>query len=186
MPGSSPIVRWGSLLSVLIAVALAFTLQRQKPLSCPSKTYCYKGIRTHNDAQPSASCFSVADGVFTQVSSEEASNVQDGYVIPGLWDGHGHLLDYGEFLNSVDLFGAQSLDEVRSRLKKYIAANPGVGTRDNWIWGLGWDQAAFGRMPTAVCKSHHQHDFVITSALANNTHTPRPILSRTQNSRAST
>lgn len=149
---ASPLARGGFILSILVAVALAFTLQRQKPLSSSSKTYCYQNIRTQNDEQPSASCFSVADGVFTQVSSDTATaDVRDGYVIPGLWDSHGHLLEYGEFLNSVDLFGSDSLENVRSRIKAYIAANPGAGTRDNWVGGFGWDQAAYGRMPTAVC-----------------------------------
>jgi predicted amidohydrolase YtcJ len=76
--------------------------------------------------------------------------VSDGYAIPGLWDGHGHLLQYGEFLHSVDLFGSKSLDDVRDRIKKYLAANPGAGTKDHWLRGVGWDQSAFGRMPTAV------------------------------------
>jgi hypothetical protein len=73
-----------------------------------------------------------------------------GYVIPGLWDGHGHLLQYGEFLHSVDLFGSSSIGDVRSRLRNYIDSHPGAGTADNWIRGVGWDQTAFGRMPTAV------------------------------------
>ncbi len=154
MSASSPLMRGSFILSILVAVAFAFALQRQKPLVGTTSTHCYKGIRTQNGAQPSASCFSVTNGLFTQVSSDAAAaaDVQDGFVIPGLWDSHGHLLEYGEFLNSVDLFGSQSLEDVRTRLKKYIAANPGSGTRDHWVGGFGWDQAAFGRMPTAVCQ----------------------------------
>lgn len=73
----------------------------------------------------------------------------EGHVIPGLWDGHGHLLQYGEFLHSVDLFGAETLDDVRERVKKYVDENAGAGTKDNWVRGVGWDQTPFGRMPTA-------------------------------------
>ncbi|KAF4334342.1 amidohydrolase ytcJ [Fusarium beomiforme] len=38
---------------------------------------------------------------------------------------------------------------VRTRIKDYIAANPGAGSKDNWVRGVGWDQTFFGRMPTA-------------------------------------
>lgn len=74
-------------------------------------------------------------------------------MIPGLWDGHGHLRQYGEFLHSVDLFGSSSLEEVMVRVKKYIAENPSAGSKDEWVRGIGWDQTFFGRMPTAVCSS---------------------------------
>ncbi|RSL59782.1 hypothetical protein CEP51_013864 [Fusarium floridanum] len=147
-----PFLRWG-LPIIIVALAVAYRLQQ--PLNkANSATYCYTGVRTHDSELPSAQCFSVVDGVFTAVWNKEVDdqllNQTDGYVIPGLWDGHGHLLQYGEFLHSVDLFGAQTLDEVRSRIKKYLAENPGAGSKDNWVRGVGWDQTFFGRMPTAA------------------------------------
>ena len=66
-------------------------------------------------------------------------------------DQHGHLSLYGEFLHSVDLFGSSSIEEARDRLAAYISKNKGVGTKDDWIRGVGWDQMALGGMPTAVC-----------------------------------
>lgn len=172
---SSP-VRWGILTLTIAIATLAVALKlQQQPLansfgglfssSPPSESHsresvhCYEGIRTQDEDKPSARCFSVsADGRFRQVfeSPEELSAAgvevvpETGYVIPGLWDGHGHLLQYGEFLHSVDLFGSQSLDDVRTRVKAYVAANPGAGTKEHWVRGVGWDQTAFGRMPTAV------------------------------------
>ncbi|RSM06468.1 hypothetical protein CDV31_009068 [Fusarium ambrosium] len=147
-----PFLRWG-LPIIIVALAVAYRLQQ--PLNkAKSATYCYTGVRTHDPELPSAQCFSVVDGVFTAVWNKEVDdqllNQTDGYVIPGLWDGHGHLLQYGEFLHSVDLFGAQTLDEVRSRIKKYLVENPGAGSKDNWVRGVGWDQTFFGRMPTAA------------------------------------
>ncbi|GJN70846.1 hypothetical protein PLIIFM63780_002561 [Purpureocillium lilacinum] len=140
-------------------------------------TYCYGSVRTQDADRPAARCFSVRDGRFTRVFADEGEVsdteagagdgagagaessaqgpdgttvvVNDGHVIPGLWDGHGHLLQYGQLLHSVDLFGSASLDEARDRIAAYRAANPGAGTKDNWIRGVGWDQAAFGHMPTA-------------------------------------
>ncbi|KAF4471058.1 hypothetical protein FALBO_2016 [Fusarium albosuccineum] len=149
----SAAVRWGILPIIVVALAVAYRLQQ--PLAeANSATYCYKSVRTHDSDLPAAQCFSVVDGVFTAVGTREEVQGQtetvDGYVIPGLWDGHGHLLQYGEFLHSVDLFGAQDLDEVRARIKKYLAANPGAGSKNNWVRGVGWDQTFFGRMPTAA------------------------------------
>lgn len=121
-----------------------------------SETYCYQSIRTHSSAVTHANCFSVSpSGVFTKVYQEPQSptlekNSLEGYVIPGLWDGHGHLLQYGEFLNSVDLFGSDSLEEISVRVDKYLDTHPEAGSKEEWIRGTGWDQMAFGRMPTAV------------------------------------
>ncbi|PTB38901.1 hypothetical protein M441DRAFT_49268 [Trichoderma asperellum CBS 433.97] len=161
----SPLVRWGSLISAIVAVVLAYSYQQQHPFLFSDvghalSVYCYSSVRTHDGQQPSADCFSVQDGAFAGVWARDSDQaplgvkeahvtVSDGHVIPGLWDGHGHLLQYGEFLHSVDLFGSQSLDEVRHRIKAYLAANPEAGTEKHWLRGVGWDQSAFGRMPTA-------------------------------------
>lgn len=160
---ASSLLRWGFvLLTALVALAVALRLQQQ-PLSSllsspssssPAVTHCYKGVRTHDEDKPSAQCFSVVDGLFSRVLSEDeipdSAEENSGYVIPGLWDGHGHLLQYGEFLHSVDLFGSQSIEDVRNRIKAYLNANPDAGTKDQWVRGVGWDQTAFGRMPTAA------------------------------------
>ncbi|KAF9779118.1 hypothetical protein IL306_002491 [Fusarium sp. DS 682] len=153
MAVTGPLIRWGLILPLII-VAFAVAYRLQQPLTASdeedSATYCYNSIRTHDSDQAEAQCFTVTNGLFTAVGPRDADQTMiDGYVIPGLWDGHGHLLQYGEFLHSVDLFGAQTLEEVRTRIKGYIAANPGAGSKDNWVRGVGWDQTFFGRMPTA-------------------------------------
>lgn len=169
---ASSLARWGILTLSLAVVAFAVAFGLQQPLTDPISSlfssssaqetiHCYKGVRTQDEELPAARCFSVVNGIFSQVAKtpEELvasghSIVEDpGYVIPGLWDGHGHLLQYGEFLHSVDLFGSKSLEDVRDRMKSYVAANPGAGSNDQWVRGVGWDQTAFGRMPTAVSES---------------------------------
>ncbi len=122
-----------------------------------SETHCYQSVRTNQAAQPHVNCFSVSPaGAFSDVFRAEADSdlargADPGYAVPGLWDGHGHLLQYGEFLNSVDLFGASSMDEARSRLREYVgSSNPGAGTPEEWLRGVGWDQMVLGRTPTAV------------------------------------
>lgn len=162
MKMATPLIyRWGLALSVA-ALALAVLLRVQKPLQSSgdvdSQTFCYEGIRTlSEDAESTANCFTVSGGVFTHVFTRDSSTASEpelrpGHVIPGLWDGHGHLLQYGEFLHSVDLFGSSSVEEVRERIGNYLDLHPGAGSRDNWIRGVGWDQMALGTMPTAECR----------------------------------
>ncbi|PTB68043.1 hypothetical protein BBK36DRAFT_1114348 [Trichoderma citrinoviride] len=161
----SPLLRWGIFVSAIAAAVFAYSFKQHPFLFTTSEhdplpVHCYKSVRTHDAEHPYAECFSVEDGMFRHVCTQDDRDslhgvrgidvsVSDGYAIPGLWDGHGHLLQYGEFLHSVDLFGSKSLDDVRDRIKKYLAANPGAGTKDRWLRGVGWDQSAFGRMPTA-------------------------------------
>src|SRR5216684_4001630 len=63
----------------------------------------------------------------------EASNDT---ILPGLTDAHGHLYGLGLALDTVNLVGSSSYDEVISRVKERAAhATPG-----EWILGRGWDQ----------------------------------------------
>ncbi|KAF1981736.1 amidohydrolase 3 [Aulographum hederae CBS 113979] len=121
-------------------------------------TYCYTGVTTLSLLKPTASCFTVSSsGRFTDVFDLQDKRpswlsrviFRDGFVLPGLWDGHGHLIQYGELLHSVNLFGSVSMDDALSNVRQYVGANPDVGTAGDWIRGVGWDQAAFGRMPVA-------------------------------------
>jgi len=57
-------------------------------------------------------------------------------VLPGLTDAHGHLYGLGLSLDTVNLVGAASYEEVVARVKERAArAQPG-----EWILGRGWDQ----------------------------------------------
>ncbi|CAK7232672.1 hypothetical protein SBRCBS47491_008351 [Sporothrix bragantina] len=129
------------------------------PKVAPSsiETYCYESITTlaEGDAVSGPQCFTIQDGHFTsvvpasEVQDRHSSSVLKGHVIPGLWDGHGHLIPYGEYLASVDLFGSSDATDVRHRLHEYLAQHPDVGGHDKWLRGFGWDQMAMGGMPTA-------------------------------------
>ncbi|KAK4172786.1 putative metal dependent amidohydrolase [Triangularia setosa] len=108
--------------------------------------------RTEED-QGNCLALNPSTGLITRVFTSETENKREGYVIPGLWDGHGHLLQYGEFLHGVDLFGAGSKEEVKRRLREYLHKRKdeeGVGGRENWVRGVGWDQGLLREgMPTA-------------------------------------
>jgi predicted amidohydrolase YtcJ len=136
---------------VVIATWVAVVKNTQSPLQ-QDQTYCYRSIKTLSLDNTEAKCFSVSpNGIFTQVFKVDidGSNVisSDKYVIPGLWDGHAHLIGLGELLQTAQLYGSKDLDDVLERTRKYMDANPGIGSREDWISGMGWDQAVFGRMP---------------------------------------
>ncbi|KAH8671371.1 amidohydrolase [Xylariales sp. PMI_506] len=147
---------WFWISAALVGFAGLFQLREGVTDFLFTETYCYQSVRTHSTAEPYANCFSVSpSGLFTKVfqtsaDSPAATKADPGYVIPGLWDGHGHLLQYGEFLNSVDLFGSSSFQDIKDRIGTYLAENPEAGSQDEWVRGVGWDQMALGRMPTAA------------------------------------
>ncbi|KAF2656322.1 hypothetical protein K491DRAFT_597300 [Lophiostoma macrostomum CBS 122681] len=120
-----------------------------------STTHCYVSVSTLSSTLPNAECFSVSNGKFSRVFLDQTSfkitkEARTGHVIPGLWDGHGHLVQYGELLDSVNLFGAMSMDDVRRLLIDYKASHKQAGTPEQWLRGIGWDQANFeGRWPIA-------------------------------------
>lgn len=131
------------------------------------ETHCYASVTTLSTGSSNAECFSVSNGRFSRVfkdnlikqdsSFDAVKEARAGYAYPGLWDGHGHLIQYGELLNSVNLFGSKSMAEVQDRLIQYKAEHPDEGTSQRWIRGVGWDQAHFGgAWPVTVSTSELQ------------------------------
>jgi len=153
--------------TIIGAALLAFAASFRHGLfeSAKPVLYCVNDasqfITTLDTSLPNAKCFRVQGGVFTEIleeipSTEEEIVSLDGYVLPGIIESHGHILQYGEMLESVELYGAQNIDEVIRRIKKFLKAHAGegYGTREKWVRGIGWDQAFFGGlMPTAVRNS---------------------------------
>jgi len=147
-------------------IALVASLIISDGKSSSSTLYCVSSpssnIITLNTLSPRAKCFRIQDGIFTEVFEEvpktngEKIKSLNGFVIPGLVDSHGHILQYGEMLESVSLYGAESIAEVRLRIKDFLEKHQdeGYGSREKWIRGIGWDQKYFGGvMPTAVSQS---------------------------------
>lgn len=144
-------------------LALVASLMLTESKSSNPTFYCLSdpassSITTLNSSLPQAQCFRVQDGLFTEVLTElptgkkEEVTFLDGYVLPGIIESHGHILQYGEMLESVSLYGADSMEELRRRILLFLEAHKGegYGSREKWIRGIGWDQAFFGGvMPTA-------------------------------------
>ncbi|MFZ9388530.1 MAG: amidohydrolase, partial [Chitinophagaceae bacterium] len=57
------------------------------------------------------------------------------FIYPGFIDAHAHFEEYGRSLQTVNLIGTTSWDDVVSRVEDFAKANP-----DGWITGRGWDQ----------------------------------------------
>ncbi|ORY06894.1 amidohydrolase 3 [Clohesyomyces aquaticus] len=158
MPSITSFFRIGSVLVVLAAIAYQIVLKVDLPEPFVVKvikqlfldTRCYVSVTTLSSKLPNAECISIGrDGRFKKVFLDETSypyvkQQRKGHVIPGFWDGHGHLLQYGELMNSANLFGAKSMKEVKERLVEYKASNEEAGTSKQWLRGIGWDQANFG------------------------------------------
>ena len=68
-------------------------------------------------------------------------------LVPGMIDGHGHVMGLGVQLLRLDLSATSSLDEALGKIRAYAAANP-----SKWIVGGGWNQERWklGRFPTAA------------------------------------
>jgi predicted amidohydrolase YtcJ len=88
----------------------------------------------------------VRDGLIAQVgpmasmrASYPSARVVDASrytILPGLTDAHGHLYGLGVALDTVDLGGAASYDEVIARVRRRAAS----ASAGEWIEGRGWDQ----------------------------------------------
>lgn len=62
--------------------------------------------------------------------------VQEGAVVPGLIDAHGHLMGLGESLMQADLVGTLGLEQILERLREKAKDLPDGA----WLLGRGWDQ----------------------------------------------
>ncbi|ATZ45198.1 hypothetical protein BCIN_01g00200 [Botrytis cinerea B05.10] len=127
-----------------------------------STLYCVREpytITTLSPDTPNPKCFRVRIDAVTELlervpKADEGEKIVwlNGYVLPGIIESHGHILQYGEMLESVSLYEAESVDDVKSRIKEWLGRHEGegYGGREKWIRGVGWDQAHFGGvMPTA-------------------------------------
>jgi len=57
------------------------------------------------------------------------------YIYPGFIDAHAHFVGYGTGLQTADLVGTQSWNEILEKLKVFAAEH-----KEGWLTGRGWDQ----------------------------------------------
>lgn len=80
------------------------------------KVYCYDSITTFDNDNTTQKCLAVyPNGTFGPILSPPPESIAKyhytkGHVFPGMWDAHAHVLQYGEMLESVQLYGAESIE----------------------------------------------------------------------------
>lgn len=71
-------------------------------------------------------------------------DAQRRFIYPGFIDAHAHFLEYGHYLQSVDLTGTKSWEECIERIIHFITKDSITKSRyarkGTWIIGRGWDQ----------------------------------------------
>ncbi|RZJ77241.1 MAG: amidohydrolase, partial [Flavobacterium sp.] len=102
-------------------------------------------IYTVNEKFDVAEAMAIKDGKILAVGSEadikkqyagsEEMDAKGKTIYPGFIDAHAHFYGYGESLQSADLRGTKSWDEVINRLVEFAKTHP-----DGWLTGRGWDQ----------------------------------------------
>ncbi|KAF9780179.1 amidohydrolase family-domain-containing protein [Thelephora terrestris] len=130
-----------------------------------SYTVCTTGhgtIYTVDEMNPTAECVSVKDGRLVAVGPRDSIDIASSTVpmyetkpgsiiVPGLSDAHAHILEYGWKMQLV-LDGANSIEEIISRVKAYLRSHPEVADDPTtFIEGMGWDQNRWAskQFPTA-------------------------------------
>ena len=102
-------------------------------------------IYTVNDQFDIAEAMAIKDGKILGVgksdeirkaySATTEVDAQGKPIYPGFIDAHAHFFGYGESLQSADLRGTNSWDEVITRITEFAKTHP-----DGWLTGRGWDQ----------------------------------------------
>lgn len=67
--------------------------------------------------------------------SRDKINAQGKYIYPGFIDAHTHFYRYGLGLQTANLVGTASWEDILTKLDSFAAKNP-----EGWLIGRGWDQ----------------------------------------------
>lgn len=76
-----------------------------------------------------------ASDLETKYDPKEKIDAAGKFIYPGFIDAHAHFVGYGNSLQTVNLVGTTSWEEVIERTKQFAADN-----NSEWITGRGWDQ----------------------------------------------
>lgn len=77
-----------------------------------------------------------AKDLLAQYSSAKHLDGQGKTLLPGLIDGHGHILGLGEYLKQADLRGLGSEQQSAVAVAQFAHSNP----EQQWVVGRGWNQ----------------------------------------------
>jgi len=137
---------WLTCLSGAVLASAAAISLGAAPRQRADRVFLNGNVWTGDAARPRAQALAVrgptllAVGTNAEVrkTAEKLTEVVDlrgRFVVPGFNDAHLHFLA----VKGLELDGAETLEEVRSRLSAYARAHPD----EPWITGRGWGHAAF-------------------------------------------
>lgn len=122
-------------------------------------TVIYGNFYTVDAKNPKAQAAAIKNGIFTYVGDADGAKsfvgegtkeefYNDGLILPGFVDGHAHgNLGGSKALLMCKLNDCKTLEEIRERLKKFIAEHPEMDK----IQGMGWNEVFFDKGgPTAA------------------------------------
>jgi predicted amidohydrolase YtcJ len=102
-------------------------------------------VYTVDDSFSMAEAFAIKDGKILAVGknldiqdkfqAKKEIDIQGNFIYPGLIDAHCHFLEYGLSLQTADLTGTKSFNEILEILKEHNQKY-----QSEWILGRGWDQ----------------------------------------------
>jgi len=102
-------------------------------------------IYTVNEQFGMAEAMAIKDGKIIAIGSSadikkkysgnEEVDAKGKAIYPGFIDAHAHFFGYGQSLQSVDLRGTTSWDDVLKRVSEFAKTHP-----EGWLTGRGWDQ----------------------------------------------
>lgn len=105
-------------------------------------------VYTIDPAFSTASAFAVSGGkiiavgtdkeILGRFTSENLVDAEKNFVYPGFIDAHAHFLGYGLSLQSVNLMGTSSWQDVLARISAFVKEKK--TDQGEWITGRGWDQ----------------------------------------------
>ena len=78
------------------------------------------------------------DSIQKKFNCTQKIDVKGKTIFPGLIDAHTHFLGYGLQLNTVNLLGTKSWNEVIEKVQNFCKEKS--IKKDEWITGRGWDQ----------------------------------------------
>jgi predicted amidohydrolase YtcJ len=73
--------------------------------------------------------------ILKEYDSKETINAKGKFIYPGFIDAHTHFYNYGLGLQTANLVGTTSWEEIIEKLKVFAAEN-----KEGWLIGRGWDQ----------------------------------------------
>src|SRR6516162_4995349 len=152
--------RRSGLLVVIACVAVASGILASRPATAPRESVSgtraadlivINGAVHKGDAGGLSQAVAVRGNRIATVGTNEdvsrlrGANTQvvdahGGAIVPGFNDVHTHMLSGGLEMDTVNLQGAQTLQELQSRIRSYSDAHRDL----TWIRGRGWGYGPFG------------------------------------------